>query len=147
MSLEPIPDTYGGTQLASGVDPRNRQKAANLHRPVWRDIVDQAWLQFGPGYMPEPEGTVYNRRVALQHHEKSWPGAQSHRQIDPPFAGLTGGVKAIAGLRLDKTLHPRDDDVAPGQAPNIEGSGAAHPERPKRIGEREPGRAQTGLKR
>lgn len=97
--------------------------------------------------MAELEGTVYNRRVALQHHEKSRPGAQSHRQIDPPFARLTGGVKAIAPLRLDETLHRRDDDVAPGQAPDIEGSGAVHLERPKRIRERSAGRAQAGLKR
>ena len=97
--------------------------------------------------MPELEGTANNRGEALQHHEKSRPRAQPHRQIDPPFARLTGGVKAIAGLRLDEPLHFRDDDVAPGQAPDIEGSGAADLERPKRIGERAAGRAQAGLKR
>src|ERR1700730_16626714 len=53
----------------------------------------------------------------------------------------------MARMRLDETLHRRDDDVAPGQAPDIEGRGAAHRERPKRIGERRAGRAQAGLKR
>jgi hypothetical protein len=85
--------------------------------------------------MPELEGTVYNRRVALQHHEKSRPGAQSHRQIDPKLAGLIASVKAIGPLRCDEPLHSRDDDVAPGQAPDVEGSGAARLERPQRIGE------------
>src|SRR5262249_44333271 len=68
--LDPIPAPRHGTQFTSGVDPRDRYEAADLHRPLRRDIVNEARLQFGPGYMPKLEGTVYYRRVALQHHEK-----------------------------------------------------------------------------
>src|ERR1700730_2966427 len=141
MSLKPIPDPRHGTQLAAGVDPRDRYKAADLHRPLRRDIVNEARLQFGPGYMAELTGAIGNRGVTLQQHEKSRPGAQSHRQIDPKLARLTGSVKTIAGLRLDETLHRRDDDVVPDKAPDIEGCGAADRARHKRIGERGAGRA------
>ena len=73
---KPVPNSRRWTELPPGVDPHDRQKTANLHRPLRRDIIDETGLQFGPGHMPELTGAIGNRSEALQQHKKPWQRAQ-----------------------------------------------------------------------